>query len=252
MGNKSKKRPQGYKGPKVSIGYCHSEQISSFFHSSLLALLHMEQHRVSNIIEVLSGPKVDHARNKIFSRWLKEGNTEYLLMVDTDMVLPVDTLSRLLKHDKDIVGGLCFSGMMMTNTVNPTLRIIDEEGIKIMWNYPINSLVQVAATGAACILVKRQVAEDMLEARGPDHVMPWFAFGMHNGVAIGEDVGFCLTAGLLGFEVWVDTSLVIPHVKPTFIQEEEYVVSLSNKGHEKYDDREDIPIYREIMNGHLS
>ena len=247
MGNKSKR---GKKPITVSIGYCHSENVSAFFHMSVLELMNRELGRLTNTIAVFSGPKIDSARNKIMKRWLENTKTDYLLMVDTDMVLPPNTLDRLLSHDKDIVGGLCFGGITSENAVTPTIRIItDEAALAVLWNYPTNSLIQVAATGAACILIKKKVAEDVWKARGKDHPMPWFAYGMHRNVQIGEDVAFCLTAGKVGFEVWVDTGLEIPHVKPRFVGEGEYVISLSNDNHPNYDYRENVPIYQELLNG---
>lgn len=221
--------------------------VSAFWHTSLIGLLQNEWHRVSSIIAVLSGPKVDQARNKIMRRWLEGNDTDYLLMVDTDMVLPKNTLDVLLKHDKDIVGGLCFSAVSPDSPVKPTIRMIEESEIVPLWDYPPNSLIQVAATGAACILIKREVAEGVWKARGKDHPMPWFAHGMHRNVQIGEDVAFCLTAGRVGYEVWVDTGLVIPHVKSRFVGENEYVLSLSKEDHPMYDDRKRIPIYQELL-----
>jgi len=246
MGNKSKRGP---KPVTVSIGYCHPEHVSAFFHDSLIGLLQREWHRVQGIISVLSGPKVDMARNHIMKRWLKSTDTDYLLMVDTDMVLPPDTLDILINHDKDIVGGLCFSGMGSGGSVKPVIKVIEENEILVLWDYPTDTLVQVAATGAACVLIKRKVAEGVWQARGKDHPMPWFAHGMHKNVQIGEDVAFCLTAGKVGYEVWVDTGLIIPHVKPRLIADGDYVISLSREDHPNYEYREKVPIYQEILDG---
>ena len=255
MGNKSKRRanPPRKKNQKATVvlGYCHSNELSAFFHTSIIALLQQEWKRVVDIIAILSGPKVDSARNTIFKKWLENTEASHLLMVDTDMVIPVNTVERLLAHDKDIVGGLAFTGISQQSDVVPAVRVIVENdgapNIVPLWDYPTNSLVQVAGIGAACMLVKRQVAEEVLLARGKDHPMPWFAYGLHNGVEIGEDIAFCLTAGKLGFEAWVDTGLIIPHDKHRFITDHEYVLSLSREDHPYYDLREKVPIYQELI-----
>ena len=256
MGNKSKRVPRG-KVPKktVALGYCHREDLSAYFHTSILALDRRERDRMGKVIAVLSGPKVDSARNEIFDRWLTETEDTHLLMVDTDQVIPVHTVQRLLDHDKDIVGGLAFSGRG-TSGVTPAIRVITdtEQGpsIEPLWDYPTNALVQVAAIGAACMMVKREVAEGVLAARGREHPMPWFAHGAHNGVEIGEDVAFCLTAGKVGYEVWVDTGLIIPHDKHRLVTDHEYVLSLSMDDHPYYDYREKVPIYQELLDGEPS
>ena len=203
------------------------------------------------MISVNSGPKVDAARNDIFKVWLTETDASHMLMVDTDMVLPVDVLDRLLACNKDIASALCFTTGFNGNRVIPAIRVIVESSdgsptLQPLWDYPVNTLIQVDAIGAACFLVKRKVAEGIWEARGRDHAMPWFAHGMHNGVVIGEDVAFCLTAGKCGFEVWVDTGLVVDHVKPHLYGELDYVFSLSGEGHPHYTERDEVPIYRKL------
>lgn len=252
MSNKRKRTKPKLPRPSVAIGYVHPDTVSSFWHASLIALLQREWNRVPTVISVLSGPKVDSARNQVMTKWLNETNATHLLMVDTDMVLPPETIDALLKVDKDIVGGLCFSGNGFLSKLAPTIRVVREDAdgnpvIDILWDYPQNTLVKCNATGAACMLIKREVAEKVLEARGPDHPLPWFAHGVHNGVEIGEDVAFCLTAGRLGFEVWVDTGLMIPHVKTRFLTDQEYVLSLSRDDHPYYNERETVPVYQEMI-----
>ncbi len=260
MGNKSKRLPRQKQTKKVTvaIGYCHRAELSAYFHTSMLFLLQQEwkRKRVVEVIAILSGPKVDSARNSIFLRWLEQTSASHLLMVDTDMQVPENVIDRLLQHDKDIVGGLAFTGTGQGSDIVPAVRVIEEiEGtpsIQPLWDYPTNSLVQVAGIGTACMLIKREVAEAIWEARGKDHPMPWFAYGVHNGVEIGEDIAFCLTAGKIGFETWVDTGLVIPHDKHRFITDSEYVLSLTREDHPHYDLREKVPIYQELLDGNSS
>ena len=191
-------------------------------------------------------------------KWLTETTASHLLMVDTDMILPPYLIEALLEADKDIVGGLCFTGNGPSlSNLAPTIRVIrpNEDGkpnIEVLWDYPRDTLVKCDATGAACMLIKRKVAEDVWEARGKDHPLPWFAHGVHNGIEIGEDVAFCLTAGKLGYEIWVDTGLVIPHVKARFLTDVEYALSLSKADHPYYDEREKVPAYKEILDGSSS
>jgi hypothetical protein len=249
MGNKSKRAPRKPK-TKVALGYCHPEKVSAIFHISVLGM--MRAYPIDSVLSVWSGPKVDQARNSIFRRWLEETDCTHLQMVDTDMGFPPDTIPRLLEHDKDIVGGLYFAGRDR-DSVTPNVRVISrrEDGtgtLEPLWDYPLNSLVRVDGVGTGCMLIKREVAEEVWKARGKDHPLPWFAHGVHNGVEIGEDIAFCLTAGKVGFEVWLDTSITYPHEKPSFVTEREYVLSLSRDNHPYYDYREKVPIYQELLN----
>ena len=258
MSNTPKRKAPKKPESSVAIGYVHPDTVSSYWHASLIQLLQVEWSRVPTIISVMSGPKIDSARNNVMRKWLTETTATHLLMVDTDMILPPDLIEVLLAADKDIVGGLCFTGNGPSLTkLAPTIKVIrpdddDKPGIEILWDYPTDALVKCDATGAACMLIKREVAEKVWEARGEDHPLPWFAHGVHNGVEIGEDVAFCLTAGRIGYEERVDTGLVIPHVKARFLTEVEYVLSLSKDDHPYYDEREKVPVYKEIIDGSSS
>jgi hypothetical protein len=209
--------------------------------------------RVTSVIAVLSGPKVDSARNDVMRKWLENTEADYLLMVDTDMIIGSRTIEDLLKHHKDIVGGLCFSGSTITGSVSPAIRYLEktDEGtkVRVMWDYPTNTLVEADAIGAACMMISRECAEGVWEARGKDHPLPWFAHGVHNGIQIGEDIAFCLTARTLGYKVFVDTGLVIEHAKVGFIGESQYVLSMMDENHPNHEHLDKVPVYQELSHG---
>jgi len=224
--------------------------------AAVIRLLRVEGQRVEQVISIQSGPKVDDARNELFKAWLTGTNAARMVMLDTDMVPPENLVKRLIGHNKDIVGGLCFAGTGNT-TIKPVIHVIreDEDGkpvIEILWDYPIDQLVEVDATGGACMMVTRKCAEDIWKARGPNHPMPWFAHGMHNGVRIGEDVAFCLTAKKVGYKVFVDTGLEVPHIKSFNMGSRDYVSSLMNENHPHYNQRNEVPLIQELIDGYPS
>lgn len=238
---------------QVLLGYVHDDQVDSIFMAAKDRLMR-EEPRITGSVGIHSGPKVDDARNELFKVWLEETSADYMMMVDTDMVLRADQVDRLMNHRKEIAGGLYFTGGFNTPK-RPHIYVIresEEDGVPrlhVWWDYPRNTLVEVNGTGGGCLLVTRRAAKQVWEARGKDHPMPWFAFGMHNGVKIGEDIAFCLTAGKLGISSFVDTSLVIGHIKLHIVGEEEYVTSLMDEAHPYYAKRKTVPIYRELIVG---
>jgi hypothetical protein len=170
----------------------------------------------------------------------------HVLMVDTDMVLPADLITRLLADDKDIVGALTFGGGV-SGIVIPSMRKIVEDSqgrptMGVYWDYPRQELFPVDAHGAAALLVKREVISTVREARGKDHPMPWFAHGMHNNVPIGEDVAFCILAQKCGFEVWCDSRIEVAHHKSYFIGEQEYESSIANERHPYYAESQKVKV----------
>jgi hypothetical protein len=68
---------------------------------------------------------------------------------------------------------------------------------------------------AACMLIHRTVLAKIREQSGSEFsvAFPWYQEREHGPMPVGEDVTFCLRAGLCGFPVHVNTTVTIGHVK---------------------------------------
>lgn len=172
-------------------------------------LLHNGRH-IAAVVSI-SGSLVAAARNGIVRKFLATG-AEWLFTVDDDMQFAPDVLPRLLEKadpgNHPIVGALCFK-VHRTGEVEPTLYQLETQPhqyLRTQTDWFEGELLQVAATGAACLLVHRSVFEKMPE--------PWFGVGELSGEELGEDVTFLLAAGQHGFPVHVATDVQVGHVKP--------------------------------------
>lgn len=147
---------------------------------------------------------VEAARNMLTAGALRDiPDLTHLLFIDDDMVFNDDAFERLLSHDLPIVGGLCH------NRRPPYMPILMREyngGYTFVYDYDReideNGLIEVDATGAAFLLVKREVFEK-IAATGED---PFAIRGP------GEDISFCLRAKEQGYKIYVDTTVEIGHV----------------------------------------
>lgn len=167
---------------------------------------------------------VYHARNIFVERALN-GEYDYIFMVDSDMVLPEDTLIRLLADDKDIVSGLAFKRRFPHEPACLSLcRVVENIPVfKSMSTWEPGELKQVEGVGSACILIKTDVFKALGEI---NWYMPTLEFS--------EDYSFCLRATEEGFKIFVDTSLVVGHIGEQVFGEEHYRTSLEYmKGGEK-------------------
>ena len=81
-------------------------------------------------------------------------------------------------------------------------------------------MVEVDATGAACLLMHRTILEAM--AAGYPGVSPWFFFSTHGVTEYGEDFGFCIRVHLLGGKVMVHTGVEVGHVKKHIIDTDDF------------------------------
>lgn len=205
----------------VALGVVHPGVVSWHFTSSLLA----SDRRPDVVIDERSGPLIASARNRVVGRFLESG-CDWLWLVDSDMAWSPGALDRLLAvgcPESPIVGGLCF-GTVEGRLVPTIFDRITLQGVDVMvrvGQYPRDRLVKVAATGAAFLLVHRDVLVAVRDAKFSS-VFPWFQEVERDGEHVGEDVEFCLRAGEVGFPVLVDTRVKVGHAKSLLLTEALY------------------------------
>jgi len=210
----------------ATLAYCHPGTVSGDFAASLTRTILWDREgrgRVRGVINVESGPLIASARNQVVSHFLENTESEWLLMLDADMVFEGNTLDRLIeaaeKNQAKVIGGLCFSG---GTKVAPTMYKILSKGdadtpgrIGTIESWPRGQVVQVDATGAACLLMHRSILATM--GRRWPGVSPWFFFGTNSRTEYGEDVGFCIRVAILKERVFVHTGVEVGHVKKHII-----------------------------------
>ena len=197
--------------PRVCVSTLHGNGgVQASWVDDWTNLLLSNRDLIGDVVSI-SGSLVAAARNGIVRHFLA-GTCDWLFMVDDDMRFPPDVLPALLAHadprERPIVGGLCFK-VHRDGDVEPTLYRLALEPhthLRVVADWQRGALVQVDATGAACLLVHRSVFEAMED--------PWFATGELAGEQLGEDTTFCLSARRAGFPIHVASSVDVGHVKP--------------------------------------
>lgn len=206
----------------VVVAYVHPTEVSAYFLQSMVGLLLYDTRgprRIANITSEVSSANIAHARNELVRRFL-DGVGDWLLFIDADMYFAPESIDMILTNadpeKAPIVGGLCFG--ISDGAVFPTLYSLARttEGevgvVRHAGPIPENTMVQVAATGAAFLLIHRSVLVAMRE-RGFNRTFPWFQETELSGRPCGEDFTFCLRAGQLEYPIWVDTGVEVGHHK---------------------------------------
>lgn len=142
---------------------------------------------------------VDVARNIIAKSAIDDG-FDYILWIDSDIIVPTDALTRLLSHDKDFVAGV-YSYKLLGNKDVVAKRFIGEEyeDIKIKEIQETNGLIDIDAVGFGCVLTKVSMFGKI--------PYPWFVYTQE----MGEDVYFCGKAKNAGYELHLDTDIICGH-----------------------------------------
>ena len=212
----------------VALAYIHPGQVSSYFTESLLASLfwdNQRRRRIKNIYQEWSSANVSQARNTVTQRFLERHDAEWLLWVDSDMKWEPQHIDAVLDaadpKERPIVGGLCF-GMSQDHLFPTIYQFAEINGelttIRIR-EYERDALVRCAATGAAWLLIHRDVLAEM-KSRDFNAAFPWFQETQNGDQPVGEDITFCLRAGICGFPIYVHTGIRVGHHKSMLLTEQ--------------------------------
>lgn len=229
---------------QVIPAWVHPTEVDSSFMHSMLTVIGVEllgARRIERWLPMRCGTNgLIAARNEVASTFLKIDGAEWLWWVDTDMGFAPDALDRLLEIadpvERPIVGGLCFAQMERgfdgmggyRTEIVPALyqwhEISDGRAGFLSWaNYPRDTLVEVAGTGSAFVLIHRSVFERIAaDDRFEDG--HWYD-RMRNPLTdqlLGEDLSFCARARMVDITINVHTGIRTTHRKPHWIGEDDY------------------------------
>jgi hypothetical protein len=206
--------------------------------NALLAidLIHIAKERnghFDHMVQVGNIGLTTRSRNVVVKTFLEKTDAEWLLMIDSDERLSLETWHKLLDsaHDKDrpIVSGLVFAaffdGADELRPV-PTIYKMDmEKGLQPIDAYPVNQLIEVDAVGTGCILIHRKVLLDM-QANATAHQgkdWAWFVEGAIDGTYFGEDLLFSKRLKSMGYSIFAHTGAILPHHKQFWLDERHHI-----------------------------
>jgi len=183
---------------------------------------------VHEIRHVAGSGQIATGRNNVTAVFLDGTEAQWLWFVDSDMGWTVADAQALFDSadpvTAPIVGGLCF-GLRRTapgransehSAMFPTLLRKQGSGFVPWWDYPRDQMVEVDATGAAFLLIHRDVIEKM-RVDGDS----WFTPVASGDQMFSEDISFCIRAANHGYRVRVNTAAKTVHHKGAFYLSEQ-------------------------------
>lgn len=155
--------------------------------------------------EFVKGYDCAKARNEIVKKAL--GGYEYVLMIDSDIIIPSDGLLHMLESPVDV----CFGVYPRKNTKTGETELFKDGTFDFKNRYTIPELegmdrdrVTVKGGGFGCALIRTEVFENL------DY--PWFEFHSYeNGTFLSEDLSFCCKAAVR-YTLWADRRVRCGHI----------------------------------------
>lgn len=149
-------------------------------------------HKLTLLVPQASVPSQN--QNKIITDALADPDTGAVMLIDSDMIFPGDTILRLLAHDLPHVGAIY---RIRKPPFNLAFIPLDEKPMR----RDITGLVEARHIPSGMSLIRRPV----LEAVG----YPWMEeeYGETFADLVGHDVNFCYKSRAKGFGAWADMDL---------------------------------------------
>lgn len=210
-------------GDKVCIGMVNDGTIDAMLALDLIHISRAPNTKFDHMVQVANIGLTTRSRNVVVKTFLETTNCKWLLLVDSDERLTVDTFNLLCDtaHDKDrpIVSGLVFAAFFDDNDQLrpvPTIYHMDQNnGLTAIDDYPQDSVIEVDAVGTGCLLIHRDVLlkmqEEATENQGKDWA--WFVEGAIGGTYFGEDLLFSKRLKAMGYKIHAHTGAILPHHK---------------------------------------
>lgn len=144
------------------------------------------------------------ARNRI-GVFAQDGGYDYVLMVDSDTIIPPDVLELMLDTPVDICLGVC--PRKNTDEKKTAMIKLGDRSYHDSYFYPElpDGKTKIKGGGFACALVRTYVFTAL------DY--PYFQYVTNEDCStLSEDFYFCQNAHLMGFDIWMDPRVRCGHL----------------------------------------
>ena len=205
---------------KLAIAWCDNGMVDGKFMQGVTDVMLHSGVEVTTTLRS-QGNQIARQRDKVINYWYDNNKSDWLLWVDSDVVISPDTF-KLLWDNKDVEKRPMVTGVYFTTdqpeetlmTPMPTLFdfvVTDNQiGVKRIHPMPKNQLMQVGAAGMGFVLMHRSVI-DRIRAVVPEG--PLFSDIGHGKNFLGEDIYFFALCDKADVPLFAHTGATVPHMK---------------------------------------
>jgi hypothetical protein len=210
------------KNETMSIGWCDNGLVDGRFVDGLISTImtaNLHNIKITNKVRV-SGNQIGRQRQILFDNWADKIKTDWLLWVDSDIVLTLDVLKMLWdaadQLTKPVVVGLYFvSNENEQSLMQPLPSIFnetkDEHRISYINPIPENKIIKIDCAGFGIVLMHKTVINKM---RKNNLGYSLFAEKEYlDEKYVSEDIVFFRKLKEIGIQLYAHTGAVVQHMK---------------------------------------
>ena len=206
----------------VALAWCDGGLVDGrFMDGLLLAIMNAPKigMRVVNKIRV-NGNQIGRQRQVLFDNWADVTKTDWLLWVDSDIVVTPDSLKLIWdsadKVSRPVVSGTYFVSKENERSLMQPFPALFKEGsnkheLQIIHPLPKNELIKVDSAGFGFLLMHKSIVPKLREV-SPNYSL----FAEEEGVGdkyISEDIVFFRKLKATGIDLYAQTGAVVQHMK---------------------------------------
>ena len=210
---------------KLTIAWCDNGMVDGKF---MQGIMDVTVHGKFNVAGTLRshGNQIARQREVLINHWYDEVKTDWLLWVDSDVVISPEKLQLLWDikdaETKPVVNGVYFISYQAEESLmipHPALFNWNEDGISVLKRMPKNQVIQVGAAGMGFTLIHRSVITKIFEKLGK--VALYTEANAHKKFT-GEDIYFYSLCKAADIPVYAHTGATVQHMKRFSFDENYY------------------------------
>jgi hypothetical protein len=226
------------KSDTVAIGWCDNGTTDGKFTEGLAAAIIAgpPNGMVINTSIRVQGNQIGRQRQVLFDHWADKLKTDWLLWVDSDIVLSLDAMKLLWqtadKINKPVVSGVYFISKENEGSLMRPFPVlfdnVDEFNIKYHHPLPENQVIKVDCAGFGFVLMHKSIVPKMREANPGKGMFMETGDGVDDHF-VGEDIIFFRRMQKAGVPLHAHTGAIVKHMKRFSLDYDYYALYWSNE-----------------------
>jgi hypothetical protein len=215
------------KNETIAVGWCDNGMVDGKFTEGLLFTMLSNKSLITDSVRA-QGNQIARQRQALLDEWYAEKNTDWLLWVDSDIVLTPEVFKMIWdaadKVSKPIVTGTYFISKENEQSMMAPFPCLfteteDQNNIRYVHPLPKNQVIKVDCAGMGLVLMHRSVVTKLYETFPGEAV---FAEIMDANTFVGEDIIFFRKVQEAGIPVYAHTGATVKHMKRFALDENYY------------------------------